>query len=154
MKAKTKTNLCAHYDRYWWEYPQMKPDEPLRLDIDSHLKSCELCRDLFEKSVAIHQQLEYQQSLSTSPALLLMIMEKYREKQLTEIRFFSTIKTMAAAAVIVLMIGAGIISGHFIAGKVLPETTVEISDPAQSLTGETFFTEADIFTPGYELLSE
>lgn len=153
MKADTKTNLCAYYDRFMWDYPQMKPDEPFRLEIDIHLKTCEHCRILFEKTMAIHQHLEYQKSLTSSPAMISQIMEKYSEKNVTKIRFMNTLKPLAAAAIIVIMVGAGILSGRLIAGKLLPEPTVEISDPAQSLSGETFFTEADIFTPGYELLS-
>lgn len=154
MKADTKTNTCANYDRFAWDYPQMKPDEPLRLEIDIHLKTCKHCRVLFEKTMAIHQHLEYQKSLTTSPAMLTQIMEKYSQKHVTKIQFLYNLKPLAAAAIIVIMVGAGILSGRMIAGKLLPEPTVEISEPVQFLTGETFFTEADIFTPGYEFLKE
>lgn len=154
MKAETRTNACAHYGRYFWDYPKMKSDEPLRLEIDSHLKTCEHCSILFERTLAIHQHLEYQKSLTTSSALLSQIMEKYSQRHATKIQFLNNLKPLAAAAIIVIMVGAGILSGRLIAGKLLPEPTVEISNPVQSLNGETFFTEADIFTPGYEFLKE
>jgi len=154
MKKSKKTDGCTRYDHLVWDYLEMDPDDPQRFEINNHLKSCENCRILFERTAGILQYLDFQRTLTPSPELSKQILNRFHEKKTTVVRLIYTLKSLAAAAIVVFMVAAGVFSGRFIAGKMVSEQTANIVDPVSSFAEETFFAEADFFTPGYELLNE
>jgi predicted anti-sigma-YlaC factor YlaD len=133
----------------------MKLEQPFRDEIENHLKGCESCRLAFEQNEAINRYLNFQKNLVPPSSLRSQILRKYHEKSRTETRLIYLFRPLAAAAIVILMIAAGFLSGQFIAGRFLSnEATSDVADPISLYADETFLPEADFFTPGFEYLNE
>lgn len=154
MKTGRGSDVCNKYQQQVWDYFEMKPHDPLREEIDNHMKACESCRVLFNRTAAVNQYLNFQKGLSDSIDVSTQVLERYHKKRKKVIPLTNTVRSLAAAAIIILMVTSGIIFGQFIAGRMIHEQASNVADPVSSVADETFFADADYFIPGYEFLNE
>jgi len=154
MKTVETSPTCSKYHHLTWEYHELKLEQPLQNEIETHLITCESCRQAFKQIGVMQQYLHIQKSLTTPSVLRSQILKKYHEKNRTETRLIYIFKPLAAAAIVILMITAGIFSGEYVAGRFLSNEATANVDPVSFYADETFLPEADYFTPGFEYLNE
>jgi len=155
MKITNTSSACSKYYHLNWEYFELKLEQPLKSEIENHLKECESCREAFGQTEIMNQYLNFQKSLTTPSTLSLQILKKYHQKRRTETRLIYIFRPFAAAAILILMIAAGFFSGQFVAGRFWSnDATADVADPISFYANETFLPEADFITPGFEYLNE
>lgn len=154
MNTSERPTGCKNYENFAWDYFEMPSGNAFRTEIENHLTSCERCRLKFEKTASVLQHIGFQKSMTASPEISALIIEKIKQKQHGKIRILYSLKSIAAAAVIVIMVGAGIFSGRFVAGKMVSANKAATSDPIGDFAKETYFADADFAIPGFELLNE
>lgn len=154
MKTTDKPTGCKKYENYAWDYVEMPPGDAFRTEIENHLKTCESCRLRYEKTATVLQHIGFQKNIAASPEMPALVIEKFDQRQHGKIRVLYSLKTIAAAAVIVIMIGAGIFSGRFVAGIMITANKAPTNDPIGAYAEDTYFADADFFIPGFEFLNE
>lgn len=154
MKTIDRPTDCKNYEHLAWDYFEMPSGNAFRNEIENHLKTCENCRLKFEKTASVLQLIGFQKNMAASPEISALIIEKIKQKQHGKIRILYSLKSIAAAAVIVIMVGAGIFSGRFVAGKMVSANKAATTDPIGAFAEETYFADADFVIPGFELLNE
>ncbi len=93
----------------------------MREVVESHLASCPVCRAELEALRADMALLEQVRTPEVSPYLVIRVMAEVRQQKRTAQRGFARLAgSLAAALVVAVSIGAGVLFGSGIAGTITP----------------------------------
>lgn len=146
---------CKQIEKLAWDYFEENLPPHEHEFIESHLAECASCINVFQQTELVIHLIEQQKSLESSPFISTRILNRLEGRNRPTWKPSSILKPAWQVAVVCIVIVTGVLTGNKISTRILSsDDFAEINNTDMHYADQSFITDADYYTPGFEYLNE